>query len=402
MLNRNLKITSFLLLLYYAAVIILGIRCVYIIYPITLYLCVSYPVARPIRRAILVFIIPSAVALVIGLLQRYELHDVIKDYAYFFIPVTGLCLGSFFNRKYGTIRFLEAQEVSGKIISIIFLTFMLAIYGSDILYKAREIRETIEGGLIIDLGFIPVVTCGILLYKILYFNQKHLIKDTIWLLICTLAIIVSGSRTYFISLIIYIISIITPLFRQHLVRSIISVGIMAAIIITVITTNSSFKESLSGSFEEIDIHNTEQLNENDNYRGYEARMTLATVLEYKTINKLLGGGAGATVDMGTYAPIRRFVPITHNGYAYILLKFGIIGIILILAFGAWALWYIVKWHTKDLSERLIKYISIASIISLYAANYVIWGIFNELTLILTTITGSTISYIYRQRCYKYR
>lgn len=402
MANNHFRIIAFIILIYYISVLALGVRAVYIVYPITICLSIAYPLSRPVKRSILLFLIPSAIALVIGLLQKYGLRDVIKDYAYFFIPVSGLCLGSFFYRKYGPIRLLEAVETSGKIISVIFMACMLLTYGTDVLMQAREIRENAEDGLIIDSGFIPVVTCGILLYKILYFSRRHLISDIIWLAVCSLAIIVSGSRTYFISFIIYVICIIIPLFRQHLVRSIISVGIMAAILITIITTDTSFKDSLSGSFDEIDISNTEQLNENDNYRGYEARMTLATISEYRTVNKLFGGGAGASVDMGVYAPIRRFVPITHNGYVYILLKFGIAGMIMILCFGIWALWRIMKWQTNDLSEQMLKYMAIASLFTLYAANYVIWGLFNELSFILMTIIGCTLSYIYGQRCYKYR
>lgn len=401
--TTNHTLTVAILLLFYAAVEILSVKSFYVLFPIFLYLVLRNGTSPIVKKSVLFFVIPSILAFAIGLF-RFEPYDVFKDLTYFFIPISGLAFGNVFAKKYGAPTVLNSLETAGKIICLIFLSVVFIKFGPEIIYEARDIRDTEEGGLGIDTGFFPLVTAGIILYRFLFFRYEYHMRDIVWLFVCILAIIASGSRTYFISFIIVTLCIIISSFRRHFVRFMIITPLLMLAIAGIMSTNEAFVDSLKESTAEISIENTEDLNENENYRGYEAKMALLFVSESALEYQIAGNGAGVAVDMGNYAPVRRFVPITHNGYVYILLKFGLAGMAIILSFGIYILQYIVKWHPCKLRDKQLKSLSIGCILTLFAANYVICGIFNVLSYPLMIIIGCTLSYIYqdKKRCAKSR
>ena len=397
--TTNHKLTVAIIVLFYAAVELLSVKSFYVLFPIFLYAVLRYGLSSVVKKAILFFAIPSFIAFVIGF-GRFELYDVFKDLTYFFIPIAGLAFGNVFTEKYGVRTLMHSLETAGKIVCLIFLITVFINYGPEIIYEARAIRDTAGegggngmGGLGIDIGFFSVITAGLILYRLLFFRYKYRILDIFWLAVCILATLTSGSRTYFISFVIITICIVIPSLKRHFARFITILSFISLIVAAIISANEEFVERLKESVAEISIANSGNLNENENYRGYEAKMALLFVMESDPEYQAIGNGAGAAVDMGNYAPVRRFVPITHNGYAYILLKFGILGMCLILLFGLYISQYIIRWRPYNLQDERLKYLSLGCLITLFAANYVIWGIFNALSYPLMIIIGSTLSYI---------
>lgn len=75
----------------------------------------------------------------------------------------------------------------------------------------------------------------------------------------------------------------------------------------------------------------------DHWRGYEATKALEQLADTKFYSGYVTGkGFGALVDLEFLAPLsdtgERFIPTLHNGYAYILYKTGIIGLVFFLIF----------------------------------------------------------------------
>jgi hypothetical protein len=77
----------------------------------------------------------------------------------------------------------------------------------------------------------------------------------------------------------------------------------------------------------------------DNWRGYEAARAMGQWSAGGPPRWLFGEGMGALVDLGMFqtltrsrADARRFIPIMHNGYMTVLVKTGLVGIALYLAF----------------------------------------------------------------------
>ena len=402
--RTNHKLTVAIIILFYAVVEILSAKSFYVLFPVFLYAAVRYGVSPVVKRSTLFFLLPSMLAFAIGM-WRFEVYDVIKDITYFLVPVMGLAFGSVFAKKYGAHTVMNSMETAGKIVCLIFLAVVFVKFGPEIIHEARDIRDNEDGGLGIDTGFFPVITAGIILYRLLFLRSGYRIFDIIWLAICILAIMASGSRTYFISLIIISVCVTIPLLKKHFAKYVTVLTLLSLMIAAMISMNDVFVDSLKESFAEVSIENSEDLNENENYRGYEAKMALLFVLESDPEYQITGNGAGVAVDMGNYAPIRRFVPITHNGYVYILLKFGLLGLIFILWFGIYVFRYVVKWRPRKSQDEQLIWISIGCIAILFAANYVICGIFSALSYPLTIITGCALSYIYKdkkQQCGKYR
>jgi O-antigen ligase len=77
----------------------------------------------------------------------------------------------------------------------------------------------------------------------------------------------------------------------------------------------------------------------DNWRGYEAARALGQWAEGGPPRWLFGEGLGSLVDLGMFQTLTRdrrdavrFIPIFHNGYMTVLVKTGLVGICLYLAF----------------------------------------------------------------------
>lgn len=86
---------------------------------------------------------------------------------------------------------------------------------------------------------------------------------------------------------------------------------------------------------EIDTNNHEELW--DHWRGYEALMAIKS-LEHNPRYWVFGRGLGSQVDLEFKAPLdeegegMQFISLLHNGYAYVLYKTGIIGLLLYFSF----------------------------------------------------------------------
>ena len=161
-----------------------------------------------------------------------------------------------------------------------------------------------------------------------------------WLAIVLLvtSILLSLSRTNFIVFIILILSFFGAMNRISFKRIILSL----VVIFGVVTFFSFFQDQergsffnkLGGSLSEISI--SEKENINTDWRGFEAYMAVEQFMSSTTIQKVFGQGFGALVDIGFYMPLGdvnlRFIPILHNGYAYILTKVGLLGLLLYVVF----------------------------------------------------------------------
>ena len=75
---------------------------------------------------------------------------------------------------------------------------------------------------------------------------------------------------------------------------------------------------------------------NSNWRGIETYRALVTFSTGNLKQQILGQGFGSLIDLGFDIPINgvvyRKIPILHNGYAYILVKTGLLGILFYLFF----------------------------------------------------------------------
>ena len=113
-------------------------------------------------------------------------------------------------------------------------------------------------------------------------------------------------------------------------------GVMVSIS-TYLFEDAIFQEKILKTFDELLIDRyTDIVTINTLWRGYESYRGLEDFMNGSFINKIFGNGFGHLIDLKIIQELGdrefRFVPYTHNGYIYILVKFGLIGMFLYFMF----------------------------------------------------------------------
>ena len=117
----------------------------------------------------------------------------------------------------------------------------------------------------------------------------------------------------------------------------------------------------------------------DRWRAYEANQAISQVIEKGPFAILFGKGFGSTVDLGFHVNLggteMRYIPITHNGYAYIFLKSGLIGLIFYLF---WMIYLYRFQYIKSFSqEKKYTNLLISSFGLIYIfTSLIITGVYN--------------------------
>ena len=143
------------------------------------------------------------------------------------------------------------------------------------------------------------------------------------------------SRTMLASLLIWIyflISLKTGVLFNWLMRLTVFFLIAALVIVGANADSDSFTffGKILRSFQE--LIPDESQNINSNWRAVESAVALSTILNGSFFEILFGKGMGFRLPLGFEMTLANVefdsIPILHNGYLYILLKYGVIGLFL--------------------------------------------------------------------------
>jgi len=213
--------------------------------------------------------------------------------------------------------------------------------------SAADLRESAGTGY-----YAPILAFSILCCYNKHCGSKLKINPfvgVICFLICVLSIFFSFSRTSFLVAIFGIMAATGMFASKELFRVAIAILVGALLIATLrltIDTSSpdatkSFLGKIARSTEELTVENYNDLKSiNINWRGYETSRAILYYSSGTPLNWLTGYGFGAQVDLGLMMPLGsgpkgertpvQFVPILHNGFAYLLVKGGAIAVCLFL------------------------------------------------------------------------
>lgn len=348
---------------------------------------VNKKIFAPIR----LLIFPILFAFFIGI-NRYSSYDVLKDLFYFLYPVLYFLMGTLIAKKIGAKTLLFSIVTIGTCFAIYSIINVFSTAGISALLDPRKVNEEEGGGRFA----ITVVSFVILIYSSNLFNLKivnNKIVLKLLLILNFLSIYLSGSRTNILCSILMVIIISYPAYKNKVLSLVKYVSIFMSIFAALIFLNpeSHFSTIILGSFDEISIKDAQDETEmNNNYRGYESFVAFHTFKNEPISEQILGAGFGKLVDMGFSSPVGlRYIPITHNGYIYILLKTGIVGVISFLLYGL----KIIKLAIKSSCEKsFFRYFLVAGVLAIYIMNYVIVGIFNPGYSIFWIIIGASLQY----------
>ncbi|NOZ09071.1 MAG: hypothetical protein GXO91_09410 [FCB group bacterium] len=292
-----------------------------------------------LSRQIITDLSPLLALLVLGLLFAWdhELYNIFKDIWYVGKAVLFLILGYVLMTHIRDIRLLFRVIVMAGLITSVYRILQFVFDPELLKISFIEMRRVIgSGNFNTVLALAVLYTCRV--NRIVLFSKR---ADFLIAVTAMAALISSYSRTYWVSFFIMVLisgnylSLRRP--RRLMLLSLAAAGLVAIFLLDspdkLDPENMSFIEKVTYSFKEVDIRNQiDYMDRNINWRGYEAFRGIMTYSKGTVPELLLGQGFGTLVDLGFYIPLGgyriRYIPILHNGYVYILLKTGVLGILI--------------------------------------------------------------------------
>lgn len=292
-------------------------------------------------------LIPFLIVLAIGFANGIDAdrYLYLKDAWYISNPPIIICTGCvLYFAKPDMVRGLRAFVIGGSVIAAMYLSSFV-MQPDLILQSSVKIRETIGTGY-----YAPSLALTILFA---YFkNWKNGLALPTWgggvcFILCLLAAMLCFSRTVMIVTLVGCMSAL-GFFAKKELQHISLVGAAAAVILIVLNLSldvsdrevqHTFAGKLARSMDEISVQEyTDFKSINENWRGFETARALKLYCAGNPFQWLFGYGFGQQVDLGLAMPLgssaggegtlKRYIPILHNGYAYLLVKGGAMSVLL--------------------------------------------------------------------------
>jgi hypothetical protein len=307
--------------------------------------------ARAGVRPLLWALLPFALAILAGLLTGLgaDRYLYFKDAWYYSNPAAIIAVGFVLGRLLDDPRRgLRAFVIGGGLVA--FLHVLIFVANPDLLaFKATEIR-TVAGT-----GYYATGVALLLLVGWWGRWRDGLLLPPAWaataLLLCTASVVLSFSRTMMLMMVVGLLAMAGLLVRREGLRigALVLAGALALGALNAAVDSSSpdarrsFIGKLARSTEELGVRDyRSRADINDNWRGFETYRAVDSWADGPPWQLVLGRGFGAQVDLGLFQNFTsdprgavRFIPVFHNGYVYLLVKTGLVGIALYLLAMGW-------------------------------------------------------------------
>jgi hypothetical protein len=314
------------------------------------------------------------------------------------------------NVRYG----LRATVMAGSVVGVL----QIAPFIADpalITYSSTQIRSAIGTGF-----FVPALGLIVLSAFVGRCSDElgiHPVFAAAAAGLMTAAIILSFSRTILLVAVVGAVVGFGFLDRRVVSRSILMslLGLIALSLLGVMidaetpSGQHSFIGKLARSLQELWVADYADFKSiNENWRGYETARALLQYASGSPLEWLIGQGFGVMIDLGVAIELGgsrgiglilyREIPILHNGYAYLLVKCGLLGVaaffaFLVLLYRSARTVSTANWPATGVSaSRLMR----AIVVSLLATTWVISGPFNKSELFgFMLVAGFTYAHLVR-------
>lgn len=335
------------------------------------------------------------IILTIGIVYAYTNlpRDIIRDIFYFLNPIILLVFGAACSKRIKFSKFISKITFFGFLYSIFYIaSFFYYIFQDS--YSIDELRGLIGPG-----NILTIISFFLLLFNK---NESKIFQNSniryILMFINLFALFLFNSRSYFLCFII-IFLFLFKYFKSYAKLNLLIVFVLFIFSFSSFnfTTNNSFNDKILNSINEISINNGSDLNtDNSNYRAYETFSAFETYLSGNNFNYLIGQGFGKLVDLKFEIQLTedswQYIPLVHNGYMYILVKSGLLGLFLFLHF-MFQFYKSNKSLKYNLQNRFPHSLLKSLIVCCIFTTFVINGFFNlEMQFLLITI-GALRNYL---------
>ncbi len=347
-------------------------------------------------------VLPFAAALLVGLLGGLgaDRYLVLKDAWYYANPAMILAVGYVLARLLDDPRRgLRAFVVGGSLVALLHV-LIFALHPDLLAYQATQIRG------VAGTGYYAAAAALILLAGWWGRWREGLLLPPFWagagLLLCTASVVLSFSRTMSVVVVVGLLAMAGFLVRREWLRvgAAALAGVLALLALNLVIDTSSteakrsFLGKLARSVDELEMRDFSRGQIDDNWRGYETHRAVQTWSAGGPWQQVVGRGFGAQVDLGLFQNLSRnprdavrFIPVLHNGYAYVLVKTGLVGIALYLAALGW-LYSVGRRQAQEpgrtqaaLQGRALQ----ACVAVLLVTSWVVSGVFNKFDLLAFTL-----------------
>lgn len=362
------------------------------------------------ERGFLLLVAPLLLMLFIGLLgaNNHELYDAGKDVWYLGKAVLAIGVGYFLMQQVGSLRTICRAVVAVAVIAALLHLFRLALYyrAGMTLYDLR-VEEGVHGYFVVVIGLALMLANGDM-KEYLGFREKA--YHYLAIVLCSASVLAALSRTELISLLL-MTSVLRGWLRLRVDKAIVLLlvavvigGVLISVKQVVDQDEMPFVAKVFNSLNELTIADYEDDGDiNTNWRGFESSVALTTYLNGSSFEWLFGQGAGTLVDLGFYIDLGgnelRYIPLLHNGYMYVLLKYGAAG----LAIYCWLVFSLISVRSGrrngirsdwSFGERLVSSLGWLFLFT----TMVISGIFNKFEMeAAMVLLGAAAAWVDQQR-----
>lgn len=340
---------------------------------------------------------PLIVVLIVGFLgvTDHEPRHILRDISFALTPIALIFIGYWIAKNNGMWPLiLKIMGIFGFVLALKHLSGF--IQNPDLLNSAiDDVRKSVGAGY--DLVILIFVLGIFQKHFGIYYLFPRFLPPFIVMPVMLASFVLSFSRTEFMVGIILSLSLLGWIsqvnYRMVLTVVVVMVGYIVIAVVTPENETGTFRSKLVRSIEEITVSDYRDMEDiNYNWRGYEAYRGVATFLSGTIQQQILGQGFGALVDLGFYIKLAdreyRYIPVTHNGYAYILVKAGLLGLICYTLFYISVIRYAVRYcSSMNNEERYLARLLLGCILSLIFTMFVVGGMAEMHNVELVLLVG---------------
>jgi O-antigen ligase len=331
-------------------------------------------------------------------------YAVIKDLWYFTNPCIAFVAGYVLTRagvRFGTI--LSTFMIVGCIAAIVHLGLMIFSVGIEGAKTILEIRGLAGPGY-----FVAVVAfaVGLVMWPargVLPLWLRTGVLAHIAIAITFVSIVLSFSRTLWLSIVIVVVLTVIRTWRAN--RASLAIGALAILVVSAVafwvsTSDTAFAEKVTDSLSELGAASFATSSDiNRHWRAFESAAALDTFTSAGWIEMLVGHGFGKQIDLGITVELAGSaydeIPILHNGYLYVLVKTGIVGLMLVVT-----LLYLlyrkkaVRLSFQDARTMTAQTLIRIIVLIMVAITFFVGGLFNsEFCVSAMLLLGCCFSYL---------
>lgn len=328
---------------------------------------------------------------------------ILRDYAYFSSPIFAFAMGYVLYRHFSLEKFMLLLVLLGTLYSLIYLLQITFRFDTLFVDDAEKTRYFVGTGMPYPVLAWVFIILG---YQYLKPFRISLAYWGLFLIINAIAIIYFASRVYYFTLVLYFLPLLYVYFVQRYKRMgkilFYIVSICLLILIVLLLQGEGFvAEKLRRSITEMFIQSFESYEDViHNWRAYELYEAIKAFMNGSVLNKIFGYGFGKTVylEYEMIMPLLTMseIPIFHNGFAYLLVKTGLVGVCMELVFSFLILYKGYQYCKLKPTMTFEFSLLFSSVLSFNFSLLVVNGMFSGESAILMILTAFIFSHLRKE------